>query len=263
MAWATSSAVTSRPIGCRASSAARSAAGSSAASSSRATHGVSAVPGATPLTRIPSATWSAAIASVSAYSAPLLALYTRTARQARPRCDRTGHDDRRRRRRSQRRERRPHRAGDADTLTSSTRCHSSSRVVGDRSLSADPGVGDDDVEPTVAVDDVVRPRHAPTRRLRRRSDVPSDRSAASPVTPVGRWSAMSSSSTAGAAGSEQLRSGESDSGRAAGDARDEALEVGVAGWPVIAAHSGPSGNRNRSTLSGCMRAPNPGTVGAT
>ena len=36
----------------------------------RATHGVSAVPGATALTRIPSRTWSAAIASVSAASAP-------------------------------------------------------------------------------------------------------------------------------------------------------------------------------------------------
>ena len=36
--------------------------------------GVSAVPGATALTRIPSAAWSAAMARVSARTAPLLAL---------------------------------------------------------------------------------------------------------------------------------------------------------------------------------------------
>ena len=38
------------------------------------THGVSAVPGLTQLTRMPSRTWSAAIASVSACTAPLEAL---------------------------------------------------------------------------------------------------------------------------------------------------------------------------------------------
>ena len=65
MAAATSSALTSRPIGWRALSAARSAAGSGAASSSRPTHGVSAVPGVTQFTLMPSATWSAAMASVS------------------------------------------------------------------------------------------------------------------------------------------------------------------------------------------------------
>jgi hypothetical protein len=74
MASATSATLTSRPMGCRACSARRSASGSSAASSSRCTHGVSAVPGVTALTRMPSATWSAAIASVSATSAPLVAL---------------------------------------------------------------------------------------------------------------------------------------------------------------------------------------------
>lgn len=51
---ATSSAVTSRPCGCRASSAFRSAAGSAAAASSRPTQGVSAVPGLTQFTRMPS-----------------------------------------------------------------------------------------------------------------------------------------------------------------------------------------------------------------
>jgi hypothetical protein len=61
-----SSAVTSRPRGWRALSAARSACGSAAASSSRPTHGVSTVPGFTQLTLIPSATWWAATASVSA-----------------------------------------------------------------------------------------------------------------------------------------------------------------------------------------------------
>ena len=66
MAAATSSAVTRRPMGWRALSAARSACGSAAASSSRPTHGVSTVPGFTQLTLIPSATWSAAMASVSA-----------------------------------------------------------------------------------------------------------------------------------------------------------------------------------------------------
>src|SRR5580698_9362896 len=76
MPAATSSAVTSRPIGCRAFSAARSAAGSSAWSSSRPTHGVSAVPGLTQFTLMPSWMWSAAIASVSDSTAPLVAEYT-------------------------------------------------------------------------------------------------------------------------------------------------------------------------------------------
>src|SRR5438270_348560 len=53
----------------------RAAAGSGAAASSRPTHGVSAVPGATALTRMPSAMPSAAIASVSACTAPFVALY--------------------------------------------------------------------------------------------------------------------------------------------------------------------------------------------
>ena len=52
---------------------ARAAAGSGAAASSRPTHGVSTVPGQTQLTRMPSAAQSAAIARVSAYTAPLLA----------------------------------------------------------------------------------------------------------------------------------------------------------------------------------------------
>src|SRR6202050_5300582 len=62
----TSSALTSLPMGWRAISAARSAAGSGAASSRRLTHGVSAVPGVTQLTLMCSATWSSAMASVSA-----------------------------------------------------------------------------------------------------------------------------------------------------------------------------------------------------
>ncbi len=73
-AEATSSGVTRRPDGWRASSAARSTAGSGALSSSRATHGVSAVPGFTQFTRMPSRKWSAAIASVRDRTAPLLAL---------------------------------------------------------------------------------------------------------------------------------------------------------------------------------------------
>ncbi|CAM5243756.1 hypothetical protein STANM309S_05164 [Streptomyces tanashiensis] len=76
MAAATSAAVTSRPVGWRASRAARSAAGSAAASSSRPTHGVSTVPGFTQLTRMPSRTWSAAMARVRDRTAPLLAEYS-------------------------------------------------------------------------------------------------------------------------------------------------------------------------------------------
>jgi hypothetical protein len=63
------------PVGCRPRSAARAASGSSAAASNRWTHGVSAVPGATAFTLMPSRTRSAAIARTSACSAPLLALY--------------------------------------------------------------------------------------------------------------------------------------------------------------------------------------------
>ncbi|MDX6727727.1 MAG: hypothetical protein QOK49_2532 [Baekduia sp.] len=74
IACATSAADTRRPVGCRASRAARSAAGSSAASSRRAIQGVSTVPGLTQVTRMPSPTWSAAIARVSARTAPLVAL---------------------------------------------------------------------------------------------------------------------------------------------------------------------------------------------
>src|SRR5664279_1593763 len=76
MAYATSVAATRRPIGRRARSAVAAAAASGAWSSSRPTHGVSAVPGVTALTRIPSLRWSAAIARVSAATAPLLAEYT-------------------------------------------------------------------------------------------------------------------------------------------------------------------------------------------
>ena len=75
MAAATSLADTSRPIGCRASSAARSPTGSGAASRSRCTQGVSVVPGLTQLTRIRSARWSAAMARVNAWTAPFVALY--------------------------------------------------------------------------------------------------------------------------------------------------------------------------------------------
>src|SRR4029453_15953853 len=82
IACATSSALTSRPIGWRGLSALRSATGSGAWSSSRPTHGVSAVPGLTQLTRIPSRTWSQAIARVSDSTAPFDALYT--ARCGRP-----------------------------------------------------------------------------------------------------------------------------------------------------------------------------------
>jgi hypothetical protein len=67
--YATSSALTRRPKGCRRRSASAAASGSSAASRSRATHGVSAVPGATALTRMSSDAWSAAIARVSARTA--------------------------------------------------------------------------------------------------------------------------------------------------------------------------------------------------
>ena len=60
MAFATSSADTSRPIACRASRAARSATGSAAFCSIRSTQGVAAVPGRTQFTRISSRTWSTA-----------------------------------------------------------------------------------------------------------------------------------------------------------------------------------------------------------
>ena len=73
MLFATSSALTNRPIGCRARSASPAAAASADCSSSRPTQGVSAVPGVTALTRMPSLTWSAAIARVKAATAPLLA----------------------------------------------------------------------------------------------------------------------------------------------------------------------------------------------
>src|SRR3984885_5450520 len=82
MPAATSSALTSRPIGCLAARAARSAAGSSAAARSRPTHGGSAVPGFTQLTRMPSCRWSGAIASVSESTAPFVAEYS--ARCGRP-----------------------------------------------------------------------------------------------------------------------------------------------------------------------------------
>ena len=85
--------VTSRPVGWRASRAARSAAGSSAASSRRCTHGVSAVPGLTQLTRMPSRTWSAAIARVSDSTAPLVAV-ERPLGQAGGGGDGAGVDDR-------------------------------------------------------------------------------------------------------------------------------------------------------------------------
>ena len=68
--------------GCRAFRAARSAAGSPAWSSSRPTQGVSAVPGFTQLTRMPSWMWSAAIARVRDSTAPLVAEYS--ARCGRP-----------------------------------------------------------------------------------------------------------------------------------------------------------------------------------
>src|SRR2546429_1025031 len=76
MAAATSGADTKRPMGCRARRAASSAPGSSVASSSLRTHGVSAVPGLTQLTLIPSATWSAAMAKVNDRTAPFVALYS-------------------------------------------------------------------------------------------------------------------------------------------------------------------------------------------
>src|SRR2546423_3441607 len=76
MAAATSGADTKRPMGCRARRAASSASGSSVASSSLRTHGVSAVPGLTQLTLIPSATWSAAMAKVNDRTAPFVALYS-------------------------------------------------------------------------------------------------------------------------------------------------------------------------------------------
>ena len=175
MAWATSSAVTSRPMGCRASSAARSSSGSGAASRRRATHGVSAVPGATPLTRIPSAMWSAAIARVSAYSAPLLALYT--ARRGSPaheaiehvtttagagearRCGSAGRN----------------RARNADDVDVENVMPFVVRVVLDRSLGADAGVGDHDVDPMLAGDDLGDRCAGPTPGLRHHTPNVTDR----------------------------------------------------------------------------------------
>jgi hypothetical protein len=82
IAAATSAAVTNRPSGWRASSAARSAAGSAADSSNLATPGVSAVPGLTAFTRIPSGKRSATMASVRESTAPLR--YVSQTSQARP-----------------------------------------------------------------------------------------------------------------------------------------------------------------------------------
>ena len=126
MAAATSSAVTSRPIGWRAFSAARSASGSSAASTRRATQGVSAVPGFTQFTRMPSPMWSAAMARVRDCTAPLVAEYS--ARCGRPAVaaieqvlTTAAFDDARRYGRAARVTRtRP------TTFTSNTRCHCSS-----------------------------------------------------------------------------------------------------------------------------------------
>lgn len=61
------------PCGWRASRAARSAAGSGAADRRRSIHGVSAVPGVTQLTRVPSCKWSAAMLKVSNRAAPFVA----------------------------------------------------------------------------------------------------------------------------------------------------------------------------------------------
>ena len=62
LAVATSSGVTMRPVAWRVSSARRSSAGSSNRCSIRSTNAVCTVPGLTALTRIPSRTWSVAMA---------------------------------------------------------------------------------------------------------------------------------------------------------------------------------------------------------
>jgi len=62
--------VPSRPSNCRAASDLRSASGSGLFLRISAKYGVSIVPGATALQRMPSPTWSMAMARVSAATAP-------------------------------------------------------------------------------------------------------------------------------------------------------------------------------------------------
>ena len=130
------------------------------------------------------------------------------------------------------------------------------RVVLDRSLGAYAGVGDHDVDPTLTGDDLGDRRVDRLPVCDITCDVTDCRSCG-----VDRWLQIEQFDAC-AACRERMCGGESDSGRAARDARDEALEVGGAVLGVHCCHSGPSGKRNRATLSGCMRAPNPGVVGA-
>ena len=71
---------------------------------------------------------------------------------------------------------------------------------------------------------------------------------------------MSSSATRAPREASSCADRQSDTGRSAGDGCDEALEVAACAGHEV--HSGPSGNPNLATLSACMRALNPGAVGA-
>ena len=92
----------------------------------RATQGVSAVPGDTAFTRMPSWTWSAAIARVSAATAPFEARVQRPVRHADEGDHRARQDHRRRPRGAQVRQGRTDHPGGAGDVDVSTRAHSSS-----------------------------------------------------------------------------------------------------------------------------------------
>ena len=130
------------------------------------------------------------------------------------------------------------------------------RVVLDGSLGTDAGVGDHDVDSMLAGGDL--------------GDRGMDRISVPDVTPgmtdsrccgIGRRSQIEQFDPC-TTSCERVCCGESDAGRAARDARDEAVEFADLVLGVHCCHSGPSGNRNLATLSGCIRAPNPGAVGA-
>ena len=112
-------------------------------SSRRPTHGVSAVPGFTALTRMPSRRWSAAMARVSDSDRALARAVERALGQSGRRRDRAGVDDRRRGGLAQVRQRGP---GDPDHADDVDVEHPVPLVVGvvlDRALRADAGVVDE------------------------------------------------------------------------------------------------------------------------
>ena len=220
MAAATSSAETRRPVGWRAASCAFSAAGSSARASKRATHGVSTVPGATQHTRTPVADQIGRHRQGQRVHGALRRGVERALDQTGVGGDRRQvHDDARGR--CCRRYGRAARDARATpiTLTSSTRVHSSSvgRHVADR---ADAGAVDEDVD---AAERLGRGRH---RGLQRGGvgDVGLD--AATRAAPAGPPAdSRSSTPTRAPAAASRRRRSPPDARAAAGDRRDQAVEL--------------------------------------